>query len=214
MVADRRDERVEDVLPTLPPRHVTLLLCDGTGSVLGSLPPFDVAVPWWQEVSDVVSTARDLHGLDVTVLRLLSTNTPSSSSGDVTYLAEVAAPPDVALRPWTDLTTTDDQPLRHSYARPGGPDADVAWADRRSKHGMRTTAPAEQIRTWNLSSVWRLPTTRVAWLKVVPPFMVREGRLLTEPFRRAVPTVLGHDGGRCCWPRSRARTMYEADTES
>lgn len=38
----------------LPPRQVTLLLCDRDGTLLGVLPPFEVALPWWQEVADVV----------------------------------------------------------------------------------------------------------------------------------------------------------------
>ena len=100
------------MLPTLPPRHVTLVLCDRDGAVLGSLPPFDVAVPWWQEVSDGREhRCASLHGLDVTVLRLLSTNTPASSGGDVTYLAEVARPAGrCAAVPWTDLTTAARPP--------------------------------------------------------------------------------------------------------
>jgi hypothetical protein len=53
-------------------RIVTLVLCRGDGSVLGSLPPFEVDVPWWQEVGSVVSGARARFGLDVTVLRLLA----------------------------------------------------------------------------------------------------------------------------------------------
>jgi len=215
VVADRRDERVDDVLPTLPPRHVTLLLCDGTGSVLGSLPPFDVAVPWWQEVSEVVSTARDLHRLDVTVLRLLSTNTPSSSSGDVTYLAEVAAPPDVALHPWTDLTTTDDHPLRQSWARPGGPAADLAWADAALiEQGTPRAGAAVQMRTWNLSSLWRLPTTSGwAWLKVVPPFFAHEGRMLATLDPTVLPPLIAHDGPRVLLKEVNGEDQYGAPPE-
>jgi hypothetical protein len=147
------------VLSVPAPRHVTLLLCDRTGAVLGSLPPFDVSVPWWQDVKDVVSGARELYGLDVTVLRLLKTNTPSGAGGDVTYLAEVDDPPALALLPWTDPTTTHDHPLRLSWARPGGPAADIAWADAALvRRGTPRTGPAVQMRTWNLSSLWQLPT--------------------------------------------------------
>ena len=33
---------------------MTLVLCLPDGEVLGSLPPFEVEVPWWQEVGPVV----------------------------------------------------------------------------------------------------------------------------------------------------------------
>ena len=55
----------------LPSRRVTLVLCTRDGRVLGSLPPYDVALPFRQEVSDVVAGAKAVHGVDVTVLRLL-----------------------------------------------------------------------------------------------------------------------------------------------
>ena len=55
----------------LPPRHVTLVLCTPDGHVLGALPPYDVASPWWQETADVVAGAKALYGVDITVLRLL-----------------------------------------------------------------------------------------------------------------------------------------------
>ena len=102
--------------------------------------------------------------------------------------------------------------MRHGYARPGGPDADLAWA--RSvleRRGLRVTAPPEQIRTWNLSSVWRLPVGGAyAWLKVVPPFMVREGQLLAELADAPVATVLGHDGGRCLLAEVSGTDLYDA----
>lgn len=135
-------------------RRVTLVLCTRGSEVLGSLPPFEVSVPWWQEVADVVSAARAAHGLDVVLLRLLSTNRPSASGGDVAYLAEVAAPPAAPLLAWTDPTTAQDHPLRQSWARPGGPAADLAWADTAlAQRGTPRTASPLQMRTWNLSSL-------------------------------------------------------------
>ena len=52
------------------------------GTLLGTLPPFEVELPWWQEVADVVSGAHRLHGLDVTVLRLLTTEPSARPAGD------------------------------------------------------------------------------------------------------------------------------------
>ena len=184
--------------PDLLPRHVTLVLCTGDGVVLGSLPPFDVPVPWWQEVSDVVSAAHELHNLDVTVLRLLRTYGPPASGGDVTYLAEVGAPPGVELLPWPDPTVMQDHPLRQAYARPGGPAADVAWADAAlAARGTPRNGPAVQMRTWNLSSLWRLPTASGwTWLKVVPPFFAHEGAMLATLDRTVLPPLVAHDGPR------------------
>jgi hypothetical protein len=182
-----------------PPKQVTLLLSDRSGAVLGALPPFEVEVPWWQEVGDVVAGAREHHGVDVTVLRLLEAVTGwGTAGGAVTYLAEVESAPDVDLTAWSGPDPTVDHPLRLPYARPGGPAADLAWADDAlASAGRERTAPAEQVRTWNLSSIWRLPTADgPAWLKVVPQFFAHEGAMLQRLDPRVVPSLIAADGPR------------------
>jgi hypothetical protein len=146
------------------------------------------------------------------VLRLLTTTTPSSSSGDVTYLAEVADPPALVLLPWSDPTTMQDHPLRQSWARPGGPAADLAWADAAlSERGMPRTGPAVQMRSWNLSSLWRLPTTSgMVWLKVVPPFFAHEGRMLATLDPTVLPPLLAHDGPRVLLKEVNGEDQYGA----
>jgi Ser/Thr protein kinase RdoA (MazF antagonist) len=68
-----------------------------------------------------------------------------------------------------------DHPARARWARPGGVAELVAWAD---QHLTRSGEP-QQLRTWNLSLVVRLPTTTGwAWLKAVPPFMAHEGAVI------------------------------------
>jgi hypothetical protein len=47
------------------------VLCTGDGDLLDSLPPYEVAVPWWQETGPVVAAAQERFGVAVTVLRLL-----------------------------------------------------------------------------------------------------------------------------------------------
>jgi hypothetical protein len=160
-------------------RCVTLVLCTPAGELIGALPPYDVPAPWWQGVSGVVAGARAAYGVDVTVLRLLATRDPFGEGGPVTYLAEVDAPVPSA-QPWDGPDPLADEPLRLPYARPGGPDADLAWADEvLAGRGIRRTGPAVQQRTWNLSSVWTLPTDEGrVWLKVVPPFFGHEGPML------------------------------------
>jgi len=54
----------------LPGRLVTLVLCT-EDVVLGSLAPFAVATPYWQSVEEVVAGCREVHGVEVVVLRLL-----------------------------------------------------------------------------------------------------------------------------------------------
>lgn len=185
-----------------PSRSVTLVLTTPTGEVLGALPAYDVELPWWQEVTGVVAGARVVHGLDVTVLRLLATRDPFGAGGPVTYLAETTDERAGARTvPWDGCDPVADEPLRLPYARPGGPDLDLDWADRvLAGRGERRTGPAGQQRTWNLSSVWRLPTTAGdAWLKVVPPFFGHEGAMLTLLHREhpgLVPQPLGAEGRR------------------
>ena len=205
-------EKVADVIPVQPQRRVTLVLCTRDGAVLGSLPPFEVPVPWWQEVADVVAAARTVHGLDVVVLRLLSTSRASAPGGDVAYLAEVAAPPTVALMPWPDPTTELDHPLRQTWGRPGGPAADLAWADGvLAARGTPRTENAQQMRSWNLSSLWRLPTSSGAtWLKVVPPFFAHEGRLLSRLNPTVGPPVIAHDGPRVLLEEVQGADQYDA----
>ncbi len=73
-----------------PGRLVKLVLVTSEGELLGSLAPFPVATPWWQNAWDVVRGAQEHHGVQVTLLRLLEADRPSPHGGSVTYLAEVA----------------------------------------------------------------------------------------------------------------------------
>ena len=193
----------------LPPRTATLVLCLPDGTLLGALPPLHVPFPFWQEAGPVVDAAREGHGLDVTVLRLLDAERDDGCGGQVTYLAEVAAPVD-GLLPWAG--PLDDSPLRLPHARPGGPAADLAWADEALvRLGRPRTAPARQVRTWNLSSVSRLPTGHTAaWLKVVPPFFAHEGRVLERLDPAAVPPLLATEGPRVLLDELPGEDLYAA----
>ena len=172
-------------------RTVTLVLVGATGAVHGALPPFEVDLPWWPEVSDVIAGARERYGVDVDVLRILSTELPVPHGGAVTYLAEVVGRPLVAL---SDATVDRSRhPLRASYADLGGPAASVAWATA-TLRALGRDAPirVSQRRTWNLSAIWRLDCpTGTVWLKHVPAFLTREATVLAW-LDEAVPGLAPH----------------------
>jgi hypothetical protein len=186
-----------------------LVLVTPTGRLVGRLPAVPVATPWWQDVEPVVRAARDHHGVGVTILRLLEAELEQPHGGRVTYLAEVAEP--VRAQPW--IGVLDDHPRRQAFARPGGPAADLAWASAiLAKRGLRATAPPTQVRTWNLSSLWRVPVEgETVWLKVVPHFFAHEGALLACMAGARVPAVLGHEGGRILLAEIAGKDLYFAE---
>lgn len=198
-------------MAALPPRTVTLVLVRPSGELLGTLPPFGVEVPWWQEAGPVVRAAREQLGLGVTLLRLLAASEPAPRGGPVTYLAETEDDRLPALGAWDGVL--DDHPRRLPWARPGGPARDLAWADRAlASRGLARSEPAEQIRSWNLSSLWRLPIPGgSAWLKHVPPFFGHEGAMLRRLAGGPVPQLLAHEGGRILMPEIPGDDLYDAD---
>lgn len=188
-------------------RRIRVVLCTPDGRLLGSLPPLDVSTPWWRDTTEPVIAVRDTYGLDVTILRLLSVDgNGDAARSSLTVLAQLDAQVDLGpiVEPRSASSGFEDvladHPLRQAYARPGGPDADLAWADAALEaRGTPRVARPEQERTWNLSSIWRLPTRDGdAWLKAVPPFFAHEGAMI-EVVRSAlpaVPQVLARDGRR------------------
>ncbi|MFM9844158.1 MAG: phosphotransferase family protein [Dongiaceae bacterium] len=190
------------------PRTAVVVLVTPDGAVVGSLPELPVATPWWQEVEPVVSAVRDRHGFEITVLRLLSAEREEPHGGRVTYLAEVPQP--VPADPWPG--TLDEQPRRHAYAKPGGPAADLAWANAvLAERGHVPAGSPAQVRSWNLSSLWRIPVAgQTAWLKVVPGFFAHEGALLARLAGERVPVLLGHDGGRSLLAEIPGEDLYGA----
>lgn len=178
------------------------------GTVVGRLPAVPVATPWWQEVEPVVTAARERHGIDVTILRLLDSEFEQPHGGRVTYLAEVEGP--VPAAPWKGRL--DEHPLRLPYARPGGPAADLAWAEAvLAARGLRPSGQPVQVRTWNLSSLWRIPVEgQTAWLKVVPPFFAHEGPLLARLAVGPVPALLGQERCRVLMAEVPGEDLYDA----
>src|ERR1700682_5134426 len=199
-----------EAMAVVKPRTAGLVLVTPKGDALGRLPAPPAATPWWPEIEPGVQAVRDQHGVDVIVLRLLDAELEQPHGGRVTYLAEVAVPVRAARR-WTGVL--DDHPRRHAFARPSGPAADLAWASARlAERGLRPTTPPTQVRTWNLSSLWRMPVEgQTVWLKVVPHFFAHEGDLLALLAGACVPTLLGHEGGRMLLAEIAGEDLYGAE---
>jgi hypothetical protein len=196
-------------MSSTPSRTARIVLVTPDGNLLGALPSVRVATPWWQDIEPVVRAVREHHGVEIKVLRLLSADRPQQPGGEVTYLAETTSP--VAAEPWSGRL--EDHPLRLAYARPGGPSADLAWAENvLSGHGFIRVRPAVQVRTWNLSSLWRIPVQeQTLWLKVVPPFFSHEGAVLQALSGGPVPTLLSRDGCRMLMPEIPGEDLYHAE---
>ena len=175
------------------------------GHPLGCLPPIDLASPWWPDTDDLLAALKERFGLDAVVLRLLSASTPTFEPGaEVTYALEALGdlPPRLPLVPFEDAILGDDaNPLRMPWAKLGGVAEAIAWADRElAVLGRRRTGAAEQMRSWNLSLLVRLPTDLgFAWLKQVPNFMRHEGGViaLAREAGASVATVLAADPTAC-----------------
>jgi hypothetical protein len=187
-----------------PGRRVrALVLHDAT--FLGALSMFDVPSPWWADVEPVVAELDRRLGARTAVLRMVATTGVSPRGGEVTYLAEALTPP-------TSNPTWDGTPdpcvlapheRRMRWAEPGGPAGVLDWAAAELQAlGRPVTGPPLQVKSWNLSCLYRLPTVagRV-WLKCTPPFLAPEAlaaRYVADHDPGLVPEVLATSAdGRC-----------------
>jgi Ser/Thr protein kinase RdoA (MazF antagonist) len=77
--------------------------------------------------------------------------------------------------------------------------------------GREPTGRPHQMRTWNLSSIWTIPTDagRV-WLKSVPPFFAHEGAIIEWLAEPVVPPLLGWDAGRVLMADIAGTDQYDA----
>ncbi|HEU4841063.1 MAG TPA: phosphotransferase, partial [Ilumatobacteraceae bacterium] len=102
-----------------------------------------------------------------------------------------------------------EHPRRQTWARPGGSAGDLAWAAAvLASRGTPPTGRQVQVRAWNLSSLWRIPTAAgPVWLKVVPPFFAHEGAMLQRV--TIGPPVLATDGPRSLLADVPGDDLYE-----
>ncbi len=194
-------------------RIATLVLTNREGGILGKLAPVRVATPWLQEVQELVDAVRQRDDIEVTILRLLAVDESDLPAVNVVYLAEVdpSKPGPIQLVPWSHAL--DQHELRMPWAEAGGPDADLRWAAAAlAEAGGGEVVSKQQIRSWNLSSIWKL-TTRVDtfWLKAVPPFFVHEGAVLGLLAGEAVPELVGHQAHRVLLRHIPGEDRYDAN---
>jgi len=168
-----------------------VVLVTAAGEVLGALPPIELELPWWQESADLVAAVKAVHGIDVVVLRLLGAANRQPPGGAVTYLAQTDQRPE-QLKP--AVIDESPQPKRLDYAKVNGPHRTLAWA-----RGHLGPFRATQMRTWNLSMIWRLESTEETfWLKQVPPFFAHEPAVIrwAAGHGARVPRLVAADAGR------------------
>lgn len=78
--------------------------------------------------------------------------------------------------------------------------------------GTPVVADPVQVRTWNLSSMWRLPTTHGdVWLKAVPGFFAHEGAMIEALQAFAVPRLIARTDGVCLIEDIPGDDLYDAD---
>ena len=227
-------------------RTVTVLLTY-EDQEYGAIGPFPVDSPWWADVEPVVAHVSAVVGVPVVVLRLVDVvgGTPPRD-GHVLYHAEALDRPQLRLGRVANGAFLGDgvrvgagsgvggtgrgarasfdelavpEPRRASYATAGGVRAALAWADETAERaGYRRIGPPEQIKTWNLSAVFRLPVAggEPLWLKLTRDFAAHEPAvtaLVSQVDASLVPVVVGSDPaarrvlyahipGEDCWDAS------------
>ena len=184
------------------------------GCYVGSVEPFVVESPWWADVEPVNAHLERLLGVATYVLRLVAATGEGGRGGVVTYDVEARATPrDGGLRA-EPVAAVPDCARRLSWARPGGPAELVDWADQY----VWRTGPAVQVRTWNLSCLFRLPTADGAvWLKALPHFAADEAaviRRVAEVDASLVPSVLAAAPGRLLMTEAAGSDCWEPTLET
>ena len=176
---------------------VSFALCDAGGAPVGSTPEtWMPRAQGWSDARPLVALAAAEWGLALVVLRLMSA-VKRDAVWHLRYAAEIAPPlPPIELGA-AERSDFVDEPLRQTWARAGGPRAQLAWAEHELEHrGTPALGTSEQVRSWNLSSLWRIPhTSGTAWLKAVPPFFAHEGAVIDRLQAFAVPRLIARRGG-------------------
>jgi phosphotransferase family enzyme len=203
-----------------PTRRRVRALVVHDGTLLGALPAFDVASPWWSDVEPVAAELDRRLGARTAVLRVVTATGRSMRGGEVTYLVEALTPP-AAAPEWdgaADPGVLSPHEHRMRWAEPGGPARALDWAIAELQALDRPlTGPPVQVKSWNLSCLYRLPTTAgPVWIKCTPPFLAPEALAagyVAGHDPDLVPTVLAAtpDGGCTLMADVPGRDCWDAD---
>lgn len=203
---------------TRPGRRVRVLVAH-EGALLGALPAFDVESPWWADVEPVAAELDRRLGARTAVLRMVATTGAAPRGGEVTYLAEALTAP-TAAPGWDgapDPRVLAPQEHRMHWAEPGGPARVLARAAAALRGlGRPVTGPPVQVKSWNLSCLYRLPTAAgPVWLKCTPPFLAPDSLaagFVAEHDPDLVPAVLADiDGAGTLLAEVPGTDCWEAD---
>ncbi|WP_405364778.1 phosphotransferase family protein [Kitasatospora sp. NBC_00039] len=187
-------------------RSVTAHLTYGE-DYFGPQGPYEVSEGWWSAAAPVVERLSEELGVPVVVLRLAEVAEGGGGhGGHVVYHVEaLERPAGLVPRQAGPDTAALLGPAerRAGWATPAGLRESFDWAEQAlDRAGRPATGRAEQIRTWNLSGLFRYRTATGgdAWLKATnPTFNAREGDVIAlfgsvDP--TLVPPVLGSDPER------------------
>ncbi|MET9400766.1 aminoglycoside phosphotransferase family protein [Kitasatospora sp. NPDC002965] len=185
-------------------RTVSVHLTHGD-DYLGPVGSFELAEAWWSSAGPVAERVAAEVGVPVVVVRLTGvTGGEGGGGGHTVYHVETwERPAAAAPRPAEPDVAALLGPAerRAGWATPSGLREALAWAERElAAAGRPATGRAEQVRTWNLSGLFRFPTAAgPAWLKVInPAFNAREADVIAlfgavDP--ALVPSVIAADPG-------------------
>jgi len=196
-------------------RLASIILVDKRGTILGQLPQVRLGSPWFQEIRELIELVASQFSINVTILRLLEVDDTHLPELEVSYLAQVDDTDFSSDRLLNWPGQLDEQPLRLAYAHPGGPDKELAWAQKQlAQQEYGDVIEKVQIRTWNLSSIWKLNTeSETFWLKSIPPFFAHEGRVLELFAGESVPRVVASDSKRMLLRHLDGEDCYDAGLE-
>ncbi|WP_170308942.1 aminoglycoside phosphotransferase family protein [Pseudonocardia hierapolitana] len=193
------------------------------GALLGVLPPFEVTSPWWSDVEPVAAELDRRLGARTAVLRMVTATGIGMRGGEVTYVAEALTPP-TSPPEWDgapDPGVLAPQEHRMRWAEPGGPARVLDWAAAELRAlEQPLTGPPVQVKSWNLSCLYRLPTTAgPVWIKCTPPFLGPEALAagyVAQHDPDLVPTVLASttDGGCTLMADVPGRDCWDADAST
>ncbi|MFF7632449.1 aminoglycoside phosphotransferase family protein [Kitasatospora sp. NPDC008050] len=190
---------------------------------LGAVGPFRLDRPRWHDVEPVAARLTAVLGVPVVVLRLLDVEGGAGGRGGlVRYHAEALREPvrgvERPVTPRESALLALPHPRRAHYATAAGVRAALAWAEQAlAVAGRPLLGPVEQVKTWNLAGLFRLPTaTGPLWLKTGRTFSADEAAVIdlfdaaepgfaptvlaADPHRRLL--LLDHVPGEDCWDPS------------